>query len=390
MRTSALGEPIERTIRFDIERIVNDDISELEVEERPAAPGTHFTEVMLEDLHRPPVGRTLGKIKDHLTDIYRIFLRDGRLHLRFNDEPLVYIRPRILHAPYFRDPDGPPREWLKDISFDFGDGMRVEGFAAIRETASVSSSGFALFRRDRLIQGSADEGYRPELVFGKPNSYCFQRLFGELHIFGIDVAQTKDGIKWDENEQPFLELLKEHLDAEEMPLIRQANGFRVRATREAVHQVARQAVDHTADALERTLAPALETAFQKAPDTGAPADLAARDALASREINLVFQDTAWRVQIELTNDPAMGEWLEVGDILPTRASTPRVLKLRLALAHPFMLRFAGADGSSIEPLLRVAAAIGLGEVLARESGVRQAGTVRRNVNDLLRDSLSQP
>ena len=60
------------------------------------------------------------------------------------------------------------------------------------------------------------------------------------------------------------------------------------------------------------------------------------------------------------------------------------------MAHPFMVRFAQTDTEDVEALLRVAAAIGLAEVLARDSGVRKAGTVRRNVNDILRDALSEP
>ena len=60
------------------------------------------------------------------------------------------------------------------------------------------------------------------------------------------------------------------------------------------------------------------------------------------------------------------------------------------MVHPFMVRFAQTDSEDVEALLRVAAAIAVSEVLARDSGVRQAGTVRRNVNDILRDALSEP
>ena len=60
------------------------------------------------------------------------------------------------------------------------------------------------------------------------------------------------------------------------------------------------------------------------------------------------------------------------------------------MTHPFMVRFAQSGTEDLEALLRVAAAIAVGEVLARDSGVRKAGTVRRNVNDLLRDALSEP
>ena len=40
--------------------------------------------------------------------------------------------------------------------------------------------------------------------------------------------------------------------------------------------------------------------------------------------------------------------------------------------------------------LRIAAALTLAEVVAREAGVREAGTILLNVNDLLRNTLSQP
>ncbi|CDX24417.1 conserved hypothetical protein [Mesorhizobium plurifarium] len=392
VRTSALGEAVERTVRFDIDRIVKDDISELVVEERPAAPETHFTEVVLDELHRPPIGRTVGKIKEHLTDIFRVFLRRGVMQLIVNGESLAYVEPRVLVAPHFRTPDAQPLRWRKDIKFDLGQGLSVEGFAAIRETASVSSAGFALFRRARLIQGSADEGYRPEHIFGKPNSYGYQRLFGELHLRGFEVAQTKDGIRWDENEQPFLELLLEHLDSDDMPLIRQANGYRARVSRVAIQNAARQAVDQTAQTLERTLEPVLEAVADKAPESEPlPEQLPEQGKLAERALDIRFRDVNWRIVVELNDDPGVGEWLAVGDTgRPTGDGTPRLLRLRLSLAHPFMVRFSGADSSGIEPLLRAAAAIGLAEVLAREAGIGQAGTIRRNVNDLLRDSLSQP
>jgi hypothetical protein len=64
--------------------------------------------------------------------------------------------------------------------------------------------------------------------------------------------------------------------------------------------------------------------------------------------------------------------------------------MRVSMAHPFMVRFAQRDRESLEALLRVGAALAIGEVLARDSGVRGAGTIRRNVNDILRQALSEP
>src|SRR3984893_19385364 len=51
VRTKALGESVERTVKFDINRIVKDEIEELDIEERSAQAADHYTEISLQDLH---------------------------------------------------------------------------------------------------------------------------------------------------------------------------------------------------------------------------------------------------------------------------------------------------------------------------------------------------
>ena len=143
VRTAALGEGVERSVNFDIDQIVRDSIDELEVRSRKCRIDDHFTEIVLRDLHRVPIGRTVSKIRSHLTDIYRIFVRDNVLELRFNGEELRYKQPDILEAPYYRDSNGSPRVWMQPFDFNFGGGLRAHGFAAIRRKASVSDAGFA-------------------------------------------------------------------------------------------------------------------------------------------------------------------------------------------------------------------------------------------------------
>ena len=55
-----------------------------------------------------------------------------------------------------------------------------------------------------------------------------------------------------------------------------------------------------------------------------------------------------------------------------------------------MERFAGVSGESIEALLRIAVGIALSEVVARASGTRKAGLIRRSLNEILRECLSNP
>lgn len=389
VRTSALGEPVSRTIHFDIANIVNDDIEELTIREKAEKPNSHYTEVILEDVFHLPVGRTVAKLKEHLTDIYRAFIRDGLLELRFSGEALVYREPKVLKAPYFKDKGGAEKLWRKPIDFDFGDGLSVHGFAALRETANTAKAGFSLFRRGRVIQGSGDEGYRPAYVFGSSNSYRYQRLFGELHLAGFEVSHTKDGFRWDENEQPFLDLLREHLDSRDLPLLKQAEGHRAREPRSHMTTAARQAVTNTTQALQTRLPEVLPAVADAEPIDTATSEAPPQPTLAHRRFDITFRDKVWSINVELTEDPAESQWLAVSDMIATRQE-PRRLDIRVSMAHPFMVRFAQTDSEDVEALLRVAAAIAVAEVLARDSGVRHAGTVRRNINDILRDALSEP
>ena len=388
VRTSALDEPVERTVHFDIENIVHDDIQELTILQRSAIGTSHYTEIVLEDVFHVPVGRTVAKLKEHLTDIYRAYIREGVLELFFNGSRLQYRQPKILRTAYFKDANGASKQWRKPIDFDFGDGLSVCGFAALRETANTAKAGFSLFRRNRVIQGSGDEGYRPSYIFGSSNSYRYQRLFGELHLQGFEVSHTKDGFRWDDNEQPFLELLREHLDSDDLPLLKQAEGYRVRETRTRLRMSARRAVGNTSQVLERRL-PVVIPSVARAKPVDTPSEDAPVSILANRRFHVAFRNQMWTINVELADDHAEGQWLAVSDV----ASTPnreRSLNIRVSIVHPFMVRFAQNDPEDVEALLRVAAALAVAEVLARDAGVRNAGTVRRNVNELLRDALSEP
>jgi hypothetical protein len=393
VRTKALGERVQRAVAFDIDHIVHDDINELEIEESPAKTDEHFTEIILEDLHRRPTGRTLGKIKEHLTDIYRVFTRDGTLDLVFDGRALHYAEPAILLAPHFRFPNERARLWRKDIEFDFGTNLRVHGFAAIRATGSTSHAGFALFRRSRLIQGSGDEGYRPGTIFGNTNSYRYQRVFGELHLEGFEVSHTKDGFRWDDNEQPFLDLLREHLDDDALPLLRQAEGYRVRAGQEQLGRAAAVAVASTTQALQAGLGSVLVRMEESPAQPTIPPETLARSTaqLAIRTIETRFRGETWEITIELTNDDDPTDWVQIADRPSAGADQqPRRLGLRVSMAHPFMVRFAGVDSEDTDALLRVAAALGIAEVVTRDAGYRGASVFLQNVNDIVGEALSEP
>ena len=392
VRTSALNESVERTVRFNIQDIVAEKLDELIVEERPCPPVVHFTEVVLEGLLHPPRGRAVSRIKEHLASIYRVFLQDGSLELRYKGEPLEFSQPKILRASSYREPDQPAVEWKKKIEMDFGAGQKVSGFAALREVASTPFAGFALFRRGRLIEGSADETYRPNKIFGNSNSYRFQRLFGELHLDGFEVSHTKDGFRWEELEDEFLDLLKEELSSQPLNLLDQAEGFRTRATRKSVAQKAKTATELVAQDLEHQVPSAIDEQ-DPTDDGGQLPEVIESSAFetSSRTVEVEFAKHQWSITIRTGVDPAQGDWLRIAERY-TRASEGgtrvRFMTLDVSLAHPFSTEFLGSNNENVELLIRMATAFSLSIVLAEDSTAASPSFALHYLNSVLREALT--
>ena len=142
----ALGEPVERTISFDIATIVRDDIQELEVIESPAAADSHFTEITLLDPYNKLQTRTGTKIKEHLASIYRIFLREGVLELRFDGEELEHETAPVLVQPYFKTPNEPAKRWSRTSIW-------ISDLACVRTGLQRSVKLRALRRRGSRFSG---------------------------------------------------------------------------------------------------------------------------------------------------------------------------------------------------------------------------------------------
>jgi hypothetical protein len=387
VRTSALGEETEKTIKFDMNKIFEDKIEELEFVSKKADKNNHFTIIELLNVNKMPRRKGLGKVKSHLTSIYREFIRNGTLKLLVDNIELSFKDPKILKVQKYDEPDSKPILWRKDIDFPVEEGLSVRGFVAIRETGSTAEAGFALFRRGRVIEGSFDNGFRPEYIFGAPNSYRYQRVFGELHLEGFDVSFTKKGIQWDENLDIFLQLLKDELSTKEFPLLRQAEEYRVRASEKDYKNSGAKALTNTVTALKDKAPKAIQETFDNEKSVVEPEKpLIQTDKAIQKEFFAHFNKIDWRITIELSYDPSLREMIEVGNHLvvnPTNKTSVREVGIRLSLTHPFMIQFAGTDNSKIEPILRMSAALGLAEIIAKESGAKTQGEIRRNFNELI-------
>lgn len=389
--TTALGEPLERQVCFDMQKIFLDQLEELDVETTTCDKNYHYTTIELYEVNRMPRRRGVAKVKDHLRSIYREFIRNEWLVLKVDGEILKYTEPKILNVPRYDDPKGESILWKKEISFPLDKGLKVHGFVAIREKASTAEAGFALFRRGRVIEGSFDSGFRPEFIFGAPNTFRYQRVFGELHLEGFDVSFTKKGIQWDENLDLFLKILKDDISNKAFPLLQQAEQYRVRAT-EKEYKAAKKALDETANDFEKKASQAVADVVNSAPQITEPEqqELKPTEKTLHRRFDIRFNKENWKISMELSYDPSLKDLIEIGDSFIKEKTTDesiRQIGIRLSLTHPFMIAFAGTDTNKIEPILRIAAAFALSEVIAKRSKI--VGDVRRNFNELITNLSKQ-
>lgn len=216
VETSAYGEPVRKTMTFDLQEVVDNEEMELPVDEVPCSADLHYTRITLRHLSmNKPTTRQLSYIKKHLASIYTKYLREKSVEITINGEQLEYVELKVLKAPHYSNPNGPSIEWKKEISFQGcldNKEYSVRGFIAILETMSTSEfNGFLLFRRGRVIGTSYDDRYRPKFLSGYEGSPQYKRIFGELYLEGFDVSFTKNSFQEDNDFSMFLELLKDDL-----------------------------------------------------------------------------------------------------------------------------------------------------------------------------------
>lgn len=173
------------------------------------ATDTHGTEIIIEQVTKKITGsRTIGKIRDLLSSMYRRDINSRNIEIWFNDEPIVFEEYPILTN--FRG-----KSWKKELDFTVNFDSKtyhVTGFVAIMNPGSFPKAGFALFRQDRVIIGGTDSNYKPAQIFGQAQSQKSLKLFGELNMNDFPVNQAKDGFIWDDGlEDAFIDALKDNI-----------------------------------------------------------------------------------------------------------------------------------------------------------------------------------
>lgn len=210
VESTQLGSKNKYYTEINIDDLGKYKTEEIDVREEVVSTKEHYTKIVIKNLNKRIVGpRTVGKVKELLSSIYREDIRSGIVKIYYNGTLLQF-----KEAPVFvENLNGKSKEWKKEVSFIVkheGKDLNVSGFIAIRIPGSVKDAGFTLIRRGRVIVGGSENNYRPVELFGDANSYAWQRLYGELHMDGWPVTQAKDSFDWHNSglEEAFIEALQ--------------------------------------------------------------------------------------------------------------------------------------------------------------------------------------
>ena len=421
IETQALGDNTKRKVIFDVQRIVENETNELSTNPSPSPVGGHFTNILLADVFSMPTQHGIAKIREHLSSIYRDFIREDKFFdaviITVNNKQLKYKAPAVLKAPPAWDKSADAIEWRKELDFTCAGGQRVTGFAAIYPTGKTKEAGFAIMRRGRVVEGSYDEPYRPAKVFGSPGDYPSQRIYGELHLDGYAASFTKDGVKWEDGEEDFMARLKSALKSPGLDFLKQARKMR---PNESPNGPGGNDGDKGGTQPGGNDGPTSGGENENKPDptppdgqngnagnngtpnpsegngsgneepavTGGntPKNNAPKSAEA-RTLAATIDGVSWRIYIELSHSPAHTDWMAISSsCIPASAqagANERHLGVRISLTHAFTTKYCASDPSQLEPLIRLGAAFALAKTIAQEGGAPHSSVLMGYVNELL-------
>jgi len=204
LETKKLNESSSYKVIIDVNQIGNTPgEANLEPIVTPAKPEEHYTILTISNLNRKLVGRTLGKIKEYLSSIYRFDLMEGieitwngsKLEWHGFDDELHITAEGVRYKKYFE--------------FEIN-GKSVNGWVGVlgKGMGSRKKAGFSIIQNKRIIQGWPT-AYKPSSIFGEQedgsNDLVNQRLIGELTLDGFSVSHTKDKIVWEDEEEDQLD-----------------------------------------------------------------------------------------------------------------------------------------------------------------------------------------
>lgn len=386
--TSALGEDVERTLYWNTNDIVANQIQRLTPEVRGAAAQEHYTIVSLSNLLKPIAPMTLKKCRTYIANIYRKFIEAEQMEILFDGEPLEVSSREILDKPFWTDPSGANIFWSREFSIRTRSKKTIKGSAFILNTMDRQFTALNLFWHNRLIRGNFDPFYRPEELFGSINGAKSGRLYVELHLDDFKPTIDKQGFSFDGNnssEEEIVALTRAELSKKEFNLLDQAARWtkeKLTFSDEIISEVKSVVRD-----LEGPVAAVIANPSQPIASNPYPPPDIGLEVVAEETMESIIDGRNWKITLQIVNRHTSSEFIDIREIVPATDAEPEKIIVSLNYEHPF-IRLNWFEETR-EPIMKITMALAFGEVAARRAGAKYPTFVRRNMDVLLRRIAQQ-
>lgn len=382
VETKSSNENYFKIINVDVKKIKRSNNAKMDIGKYTKNNKNSYTKITLENLNKiPTAGPSTDKIKRYLSSMYRQYLRKGDIEISYNGQKLYFEEVKYLIDPKEEDKNtlNPKKHnWKKDVEFYYRK-YRFYGFAGVRATGSTSDAGFHLFRRGRMIETTVNT-FRPETIFGKSNSFIYQRIYGEIHVDDmIEVDFTKTWLLWDENTKSnFISNLLEQIEMKPLDLIFKAENHRSIKTR--LKNFDSKNKKGLKNASERLTGNTKSIENITSQDNKTPKLLKINKKLD--EINKVIPveivGEKWEVHMISSRDTTLSEWLTVNQDVKKK-----ILQIIISVDHPFSANHFPDDEKEIEGIYIIAQSIAIAELTSKKIGNQSHDYIRRALNKRL-------
>ncbi len=393
--TKALGENVERTTVFDLNDVVKNQSTKIDVWEKKAPINQHYTRIELTNLFQPhePTNTMLEYVKRFLGSIHRCAIRSENVEILVNGQKLVAPNYKILKVPYYDGKSDKEILWKKEINVQLGS-HSIKGFVGLLEKIKNGTNGFVLMRRGRVIVGADDNRYMPKVIFGTPGTFKYKRIFGELELEGFSVSFNKNAVLDDADLESVMNLLKVELSSKDFNLIAQADKYR-KKTKEECGKLSNQIMNKLAkdNVPDQTFSNKINTLRRKVEKKGFSKDeeKKIRESSVFDSMAKTFHlddDGKCLLKIQTTGSDSTQLYALLQETPSTQEKKDGVKNVyvcKINLAHPFFEQFKKIKtADDYLPIVTIFQMLAMAEIVTMDKkGVLKPSTLRTLFNSMI-------
>lgn len=307
IETTMLGSKEKYYSIIDIEDWKKNNPTEIDNIISDSPEKDHYTKITIKKLYKTLTNSIDNGLRKKLALIYSDDLSKGDLEIILNGRPIIDIDPELRinketgseYLNYFED------------SFEFeGEKYEYHGWIGILKTASTDDAGFTLTQYGRGIKLN----YRPSEIFGKSNSFQYQRVVGDIQLDDKKwkISFNKDEFIWDNGlEKAFIDSLKNN---KEVKYIKDTAGV-LRKEKDDVKPVVKQEdAKKTAGILSEKysgLKNVTKTVIQESVNDQPVVSITPEDNVESNIIKITYASVDYSFDIQVKNDNSSDNWLSI-------------------------------------------------------------------------------